>query len=129
LTLEGNAETSGNIAERDRLTVQDLLEFCAQAARLVSRGRRDYDSDEMLRLAAEALTHRIGEAAGRLSQSFQAAHGDVPWRAIRGMRNVIAHDCGRVDHAIMWNTLQHDFPRLASSLAAEVRTPVADDPP
>jgi uncharacterized protein with HEPN domain len=114
------------VTERDRLTVQDLLEFCDQAARLVSRGRDAYDSDEMLRLAAEALTHRIGEAAGRLSQSFQADHADVPWRAIRGMRNVVAHEYGRVDHAIMWNTLRDDLPRLASSLA--VTTPVADDP-
>ena len=116
------------VAERDGLTVQDILEFCAQAARLVSRGRDAYDSDEMLRLAAEALTHRIGEAAGRLSQSFQDEHAEVSWRAIRGMRNVVAHDYGRVDHAIMWNTLQHDLPRLASALAAHVTTPVADDP-
>jgi uncharacterized protein with HEPN domain len=123
-----NAETGGKVAERDRLTVQDLLEFCAQAARLVARGRDAYDSDEMLRLAAEALTHRVGEAAGRLSQSFQAEHADMPWRAIRAMRYVVAHEYGRVDHAIVWNTLQHDLPRLASSIAAEVTPRVADDP-
>jgi uncharacterized protein with HEPN domain len=117
LTAE-NAKSSGKVAERDRLVVQDLLEFCEQAARLVSRGRDAYDSDEMLRLAAEALTHRIGEAAGRLSESYQLDHTDVPWRAIRGMRNVIAHDYGRVDHAIVWNTLQCDLPRLAASIAA-----------
>jgi uncharacterized protein with HEPN domain len=118
LTAE-NAETGGKVAERDRLVVQDILEFCEQAARLVSRGRDAYDSDEMLRLAAEALTHRIGEAAGRLSESYQLDHTDLPWRAIRGMRNVIAHDYGRIDHAIVWNTLQHDLPRLASSIAAQ----------
>jgi uncharacterized protein with HEPN domain len=109
------AGTGGQVAERDRLTQQDILEFCAQAARLVARGRDAYDSDEMLRLAAEALIHRIGEAAGRLSQAFQEQHVDVPWRAIRGMRNVIAHDYGRVDHAIVWNTLRYDLPHVASS--------------
>ena len=99
-----------------------------QAARLVSRGRDAYDSDEMLRLAAEALTHRIGEAAGRLSQSFQTEHPDVPWRAIRGMRNVVAHNYGRVDQAIMWNTLRHDLPRLVSSMAFEGTSPITADP-
>jgi uncharacterized protein with HEPN domain len=123
-----DATPEGELADRDRLAVEDLLEFCGQAGRLVTRGRAAYDADEMLRLAAEALTHRIGEVTGRLSQSFQAGHTDVPWRAIRGMRNVIAHAYGRVDHAIVWNTLQHDLPRLAASIALEVTDRVTNDP-
>jgi uncharacterized protein with HEPN domain len=120
----------------DRRTVQDLLEFCNQAARLVARGRKAYDADELLRLAGEAITHRVGEASGRLSQPFRNQHPDVPWRAIRGMRNVVAHDYGRIDHRIVWMTLQHDLPRLADALQNRSRPsglgpaspPLPDDP-
>lgn len=46
--------------DRDLRTLQDMLDFCEQAERLVARGREAYEGDEMLRLAAEALTHRVG---------------------------------------------------------------------
>lgn len=117
MTSEGTA--GAGTADRDRQAIEDMLEFCDQAARLVTRGRAAFESDEMLRLAAEALTQRVSEAASRLSQGFQRQHSEVPWRAIRGMRNLVAHDYGRIDHRVVWNTLATDFPALASKLRAE----------
>jgi uncharacterized protein with HEPN domain len=101
---------------RDGRAVQDILGFCEQAARLVARGRIAFESDEMLTLAGEALIQRVAEAASRLSKSFQDQHSDIPWRAIRGMRNLIAHDYGHIDHRAVWNTLASDFPALARKL-------------
>lgn len=48
---------------------QPLLDFCRfadLAAGLVAQGRTSYDSNIYLRLAAEAIEHRMGEAIGRL---------------------------------------------------------------
>ncbi len=39
----------------------------------------------------------IGEAAGRISPEVQKEFSDIPFREIRGMRNIIAHDYGEVD--------------------------------
>ena len=50
-------------AHRDQRAVEDILEFCDQAARLVARGREAFENDEMLPLAGEALAQRVGEAA------------------------------------------------------------------
>jgi uncharacterized protein with HEPN domain len=101
---------------RDRRAVDDMLDFCEQAARLVARGRVAFESDEMLALAGQALIQRISEAASRLSMGFQDQHSDIPWRAISGMRNLIAHDCGNIDHQAVWNTLATDLPLLANKL-------------
>jgi uncharacterized protein with HEPN domain len=101
---------------RDRRAIEDILDFCEQAARLVARGQVAFESDEMLGLAGEALIQRIGEAASRLSKGFQDPHSDIPWRAIRRMRNLIAHDYGHIDHRAVWNTLASDFPALAGKL-------------
>lgn len=86
-------------------------------ARLVARGRQAYDEDEMLRLASEAILHRIGEAVGRLGDEVVDAHAHVPWRLMKGMRNLMAHNYGAIDHNIVWNSLENDLPRDA----AEVR--------
>jgi uncharacterized protein with HEPN domain len=111
-----HAPHDASATRRDQRAIEDILESCEQAARLVARGHGAFESDEMLLLAAEALTQRVGEAVSRLSEGFQGQHPDVPWRAIRGMRNLVAHDYGRIDHRVVWNTLTTDFPALAERL-------------
>jgi uncharacterized protein with HEPN domain len=102
--------------DRDARAVEDILEFCRQAARLVARGPEAFQRDEMLALAGEALISRVGEAAARLSPEFRERRPAVPWRDIRGMRNLVAHDYGRIDNRIFWNTLRRDLPALAQQL-------------
>lgn len=94
-------------------TLLDLLEFGEAAARLVTRGKTAYDQEEFLRLAAEAILHRIGEAVARLtrqSPEFIADHPAVDWRRIKATRNLLAHDYSRIDHEIVWNALAHGLP-------------------
>jgi uncharacterized protein with HEPN domain len=98
---------------RTRQTLHDFLDFAATAARLVTRGREAYDGDEMLRLSGEAILHRIGEAVARLDDDFTTAHPEVRWRAMKGMRNLVAHDYGAVDHGILWNAMAHNLPQEA----------------
>lgn len=105
------------LSDRDRLSLQDLVELTEMGARLVARGRTAYDEDEMLRLASEAVLHRLGEAVSRLSDEVVAANPQVQWRGMKGMRNVVADVYGAIDHNIVWNSLDKDMPREA----AEVR--------
>lgn len=100
--------------DRTVRTLRDLVEFSEASARLVARGREAYDGDETLRLAAEALLLRIGEAVGRLPTDVTDAHPDVPWRAMRGMRNIVAHQYQAVDHDIVWNALTGRLPEAAA---------------
>jgi len=108
----------GAADERAIRTLEEFLAFTEQAARLVQRGRTAYDEDEMLRLAGEAIVHRIGEAVGRLDEGFTKAHPEVSWRPMRGMRNIVAHDYGAIDAAILWNSLAVDLPREAGRVRA-----------
>ncbi|MCW5548677.1 MAG: DUF86 domain-containing protein [Opitutaceae bacterium] len=58
----------------------------------------------------------IGEAANRVSPEAQVLFPDIPFRAIRGMRNIIAHDYGEVDLELVWQTATADLPRLIETL-------------
>lgn len=58
----------------------------------------------------------IGEAASRLSAESQALFPDIPFRAMRGMRNIIAHDYGEVDLELVWQTVEVDLPGLIKVL-------------
>ncbi|WP_460462213.1 HepT-like ribonuclease domain-containing protein [Arthrobacter pigmenti] len=69
------------------------MAFSETASRLVARGKAAYDQDEALRLAAEAILHKIGEAVSRLPDEFMKAHPEVPWHAMEATRNLMTHSC------------------------------------
>ncbi len=54
----------------------------------------------------------IGEAARSLSEQFRAAHPQVPWHMITGMRHIVVHEYFQVDLEVVWDTVQEDLPPL-----------------
>jgi len=129
-TLAGGAdEHGGHITEaygyRTGAALEDLVEFSEMAARLVARGRTAYDADETLRLAAEAIAHRIGEAVARLSDEFTTDHPRVEWRRIKGMRNIVSHQYAHIDYEIVWAALAYRIP----DTAAAIRRILAEEQP
>ncbi len=49
----------------------------------------------------------IGEAANRLPPAFRAAHPQVPWVKMIGMRNRIVHGYDEVDWDIVWRAVRN----------------------
>ncbi|MDD5262361.1 MAG: DUF86 domain-containing protein [Methylacidiphilales bacterium] len=58
----------------------------------------------------------IGEAAGRLAPETQTAFPQLPFRSMKGMRNIIAHDYGEVDLDQVWKTATRDLDGLIDTL-------------
>lgn len=63
----------------------------------------------------------IGEAAGRISPEVQKELPSIPFREIRGMRNIIAHDYGEVDLERVWETATRDVPLVLITLEKALR--------
>lgn len=59
---------------------------------------------------------QISENSARLTDDFKRAHDDIPWHAIRGMRNRIVHEYGKVDLTIVYDSITRDFPVLYKKL-------------
>lgn len=47
---------------------------------------------------------------------FAAEHAEIPWEVIYAMRNRVAHGYFKVDLEIVWNTIHHDPPELATEV-------------
>lgn len=63
----------------------------------------------------------IGEAATKLANDeaqFVSRHPEVPWKAMRGMRNRIAHGYFEINLDTVWDTVQTALPQLVSQLRA-----------
>ncbi|MCR4406797.1 MAG: DUF86 domain-containing protein [Anaerolineae bacterium] len=74
--------------QSDSLYLAHMLEMARKALGKTQGISRDvYDSDENLRLALAHLVQVIGEAARRVSAEGRAAHPEIPWFEITGMRS------------------------------------------
>lgn len=109
--------------EADKLVLEQLLKYCHAIEQRIA----DYGIDENKFTEDSALfdmllmpVFQIGEAAGALSTEYTKSHRDIPWSAIRGFRNIIAHDYGVVDPLWAWNTIQCDIPSLQTFLEEEL---------
>ncbi len=60
----------------------------------------------------------LGEAAHKIDKTTEAALSTIPFKAIRGMRNRIAHDYGAVDFKIVWAVTQTEIEPLVAALDA-----------
>ncbi len=77
--------------------------------------RATFDADENLRLALTHLLQTIGEAASRVSKEYRAAHPELPWAAIIGMRNRVVHDYMSVDEDVVWKTATQEMAPLVET--------------
>lgn len=95
----------------------DLIDAAEAAADLVARGRPAFDEDRLLRLAAETVVGRIGDAAKKLLGMYgDHLPSEIPWVDIVANRIVVDHSYHRIDYDTVWVTLTHDIPLLKQSL-------------
>lgn len=103
--LELILELIGHIQRRlDEMTLEQFV--------------RDRDEVDLTayRLAA------IGETTNRLSMELKMRHGHIPWDAIYGMRNIIAHEYGAVIPERVWNVIGEPLEILARACRQELGT-------
>jgi uncharacterized protein with HEPN domain len=65
----------------------------------------------------------MGESIRWIPESILDAHDDVPWRVMRGVRNVVVHEYFGVDPRILWQTVRTDLPPLIPKLEAVLHDP------
>ena len=106
------------------LTIKDRLEDILESIGLIeewSQGMtelHDFMISPSRVMAFNACVMRlqvIGEHVGRLLKE-QAnpldCYPEIPWQAIYGMRNIISHEYGNIDEAIIVSVINDDLPKL-----------------
>ncbi len=103
--------------ERDKAYLWDMLDAALAIAQFVhGRSYTEYLSNRMMRGAVERHVEIIGEAARRVSEATREANQDIPWRAIIGQRNVLAHEYDEILDEAMWGVATRRVPELITAL-------------
>jgi uncharacterized protein with HEPN domain len=79
----------------------------------------EFGNSELLQSAVIRQLEIMGEATQRLPSSFLSQYPDVlPWRAMKGMRNMLIHGYDQVNLEMVWKTITRDIPRVRQTLRA-----------
>lgn len=54
----------------------------------------------------------MGESVSRLSPEFRERNPTIPWKKIKGMRDVMIHRYDDVDINLVWDSVQKSIPQL-----------------
>ena len=117
--------------EADQLgRLRDIL----TAARLIASYVRDTDEAGFLTdtQKQDAVIRRIeiiGEATVHLSDETRRAVPELPFRKMRGMRNIVAHDYANVALNIVWQVATVHLPEVCSILEKFFATDEPAPPP
>ena len=104
--------------EADQLgRLHDILE----ATRLIAAYVKDttiavFRADTQKQDAVIRRVEIIGEATAHLTEATQRAIPELPFRKMRGMRNIMAHDYANVDVRIVWEVATVHVPEVRAVL-------------
>lgn len=79
--------------------------------------QQQIEGDDLLVDSIMFRVIQIAENSMKLDEEFQKKNSHIPWRAIRGMRNMIVHNYGAVDLAIVYDTVANSIPELYKMLS------------
>ena len=115
---------------QDEVYLADMLRFAREASEFVAgRTWDDFLSDLMFRRAVERSVSLIGEAAKKVSKSFEEAHPDIPWNRIIVQRHRIVHEYDLIDESIIWSVATIHVPVLIRQLEQLLPPPPEDPDP
>jgi len=108
------------MAEFDHNTASicKMLHYCNDIERAVERfgkSLKAFQADTDYQSACAMYILQIGELATVLSEDFREKYSYVPWRLIRAMRNIFAHDYYNMNIEQTWKTIETDIPELKDS--------------
>jgi len=93
-----------------------MLEAIERIERYASRGRSQFEQDELLQNWFTRHLQIIGEAARLLPEDVRERAPQIPWAKMIGMRHILVHDYFRIDTDIVWQVVEKELPQLKVSL-------------
>jgi len=102
----------------DRIFLRHILEAISKVQRFTAAGPADFAENPMVQDAVLRNLEVIGEAVKNLSSGLRAAHPEVPWSRVAGLRDVLIHQYFGVDLDAVWSVVENRLPELKRSVEA-----------
>ena len=106
---------SNDFLRRDAVIIRHMVRYCDEidaAMRTFGDSETVFLENSVYRNAVSMPVQQIGELVKHLTDAFVAAHPEIPWRQIKGMRDWFAHQYLKMDAHVIWTVAKEDLPAL-----------------
>lgn len=100
---------------KDKNAMEHMKMYCLEIEETMELFGKSYDEfqrNKIYRNAAVMCILQIGELVTHLSEEFLLAHTEMPWRDMKNMRNIAAHNYGVISAKLTWGTMVERIPQL-----------------
>ena len=105
----------------DRIYLLHIRDAIRHSVEYTAAGKESFFADRKTQDAVVRNLEIIGEATKRVSLSLKAAHPDIAWKPIAGMRDKLIHDYFGVNVQLVWDVLDRDLPVLYEKIISELK--------
>ena len=104
------------ISEKDAQVLRNIVKHCdaiVDTARYFGSAEKVFLKNHIYRSSVSMNLQSIGELVKHLSDDFVKQAGEIPWKQIKGQRNIFAHGYDtEVDFSKVWAAVEKDTPAL-----------------
>lgn len=102
------------MSKRDaKILLQDIMDEIERIERFTaSLSFEEFKKDDLVYYATLRCLEIIGEAVKALPEDLKERYGEVEWRKIAGLRDVIIHGYFGIDPEIIWDVVKKKVPEL-----------------
>jgi len=100
---------------RNAYVLRCIISYCNDISETIHRFGEDYSvfkQDFVYKNATALCVLQIGELTTHLTNYFKQSYTGIPWTQIKALRNVVAHNYGKIDDESLWETITSDIPQL-----------------
>ena len=94
----------------------DIQEAIERIEKYTEKGKEEFQKDELIQTWIIHHLQIIGEAVGKVTDDLRENYPEIPWKKIRGMRNILVHDYFGIDFDIVWNVIEIELPDLKRNI-------------
>ncbi len=99
-----------------RIYLAQILERIVRIEGFTPGGKKSFLADPLIQDAVIRNLEVIGEASRRVGAEYQAAHPEIPWREMAGLRNILIHDYESVNLEKIWQVVEKELPSVKGAL-------------
>lgn len=103
------------VENRNLNVLEHIHGYCEEILHTIEVFGNDYKVFEVNTIYQNAVAMcvlQIGELTTHFTEDFKQEYNKIPWYQIKALRNIVAHNYGKIDRKMLWDTIQHDIPEL-----------------
>ena len=102
------------VSEKDAQILQIIVKHSdeiIEISRLFGKSKKEFIENYAYHSSCSMLIQTIGEVVKKISSDFLEKVPEIPWKDIKKMRNLFAHDYDHsLDFEVVWDTIEQNIP-------------------